>query len=232
MINTVLFDLDGTLLKMNNDAFEHAYLGSLAKTVSHLIDPQHFIKSLWQATHKMVANDGSKTNEDVFYDTFRGLVGDAYEPLIPVIDDYYHNGFEAARSTIESSQEMIDAVEILKDKGIRLVIATNPMFPKIAVEKRVEWAKLNWEDFDHITHFEICHYCKPNPKYYEEIKQVCDLDPSFSMMVGNDAQEDLVAKTLGFKTYLVDDDLIHRGGDIDTDYQGSRKDFLEFVKGL
>lgn len=231
--NTVLFDLDGTLLSMDVDAFEKVYIGSLAKTVSSIINPEDFVKALWTATGAMVQNDGTTTNEVLFYSVFKSLVGEeAYEKSMPFIDAYYEDTFDVASSATGSNDSMIEAVKILKSKGYRLIIATNPMFPKMAVYKRVLWAGLNWDDFELVTSFETSHYCKPNPKYYEEIGAKRNLDLNACLMVGNDAQEDLVSRTLGMKTYLLDDELIHRGGDIETDYRGNRQEFLEFVKGL
>jgi len=51
-------------------------------------------------------------------------------------------------------------------------------------------------------------------------------------MVGNDVQEDLPAQQLGIKTYLIEDCLIHRGGDFATDYRGTYADFYMFSQLL
>ena len=48
-ITTVLFDLDGTLLPMDQNAFIKAYFGGLARRLApHGYDPQKLIDAIWQ----------------------------------------------------------------------------------------------------------------------------------------------------------------------------------------
>ena len=47
-ITTVLFDLDGTLLPMDQDLFTKKYFGALAaKLAPHGYDPEQLIKGVW-----------------------------------------------------------------------------------------------------------------------------------------------------------------------------------------
>ena len=64
-IRHILFDLDGTLLPMNQDEFVTFYMPLLAKKyISEGIsfDPKAFIASVWKGYGAMVNNDGSCTN--------------------------------------------------------------------------------------------------------------------------------------------------------------------------
>ena len=46
-ITTVLFDLDGTLLPMDQDEFVKAYFGALAKKMApHGYDPKQFVDTI------------------------------------------------------------------------------------------------------------------------------------------------------------------------------------------
>ena len=66
-IDTVLFDLDGTLLPMDNDAFTKGYFKLLAAAMMlHGYEPQKLVDSIWAGTAAMVKNDGSRTNEEAF----------------------------------------------------------------------------------------------------------------------------------------------------------------------
>lgn len=66
-MNTVLFDLDGTLLPMDQEAFIRLYFGALTqKFAPHGFEPEKLIQGLWAGMKAMQENDGSKTNEDVF----------------------------------------------------------------------------------------------------------------------------------------------------------------------
>ena len=118
----------------------------------------------------------------------------------------------------------------LKSKGYRLIVATNPLFPEIATMSRIQWSGLDSHLFDEITTYEDYHYAKPNIKYYQEILEKFNIDPKDCLMVGNDAQEDLVVRELGIPTYLITDHLIDRSnGNYQSDYQGTMEEFLSFI---
>ena len=75
-INTVLFDLDGTLLPMDQDAFMKIYFGGLAaKLAPRGYEPTALIKAIWTGTADMVKNDGKDTNERVFWKRFTEIFG-------------------------------------------------------------------------------------------------------------------------------------------------------------
>ena len=65
--------------------------------------------------------------------------------------------------------------------------------------------------FASYTTYEDCHFCKPNPKYYQELLEKLNLKPEECIMVGNDFGEDIVpTKALGMKTFLLTDCLINK----------------------
>ena len=98
---------------------------------------------------------------------------------------------------------------------------------------RIRWAGLEAEDFSLITTYETCSFCKPNPEYYKKILDTFSLDPAECLMVGNDVGEDLAIRTLGVKTFLVTDTMENKSNlPIETEYQGSLKELLEFVETL
>ena len=70
-ITTVFFDLDGTLLPMDPDLFTKNYLELLAaKLASCGYEPKLLIDTIWAGTAAMVKNDGSRRNEEVFWEKF------------------------------------------------------------------------------------------------------------------------------------------------------------------
>ena len=88
-------------------------------------------------------------------------------------------------------------------------------------------------DFELITTYEDCRFCKPNPAYFQEILTELGLRPEECLMVGNDVEEDLVIRSLGVKTFLVTDTLENKKGlPVETDYRGTLEELLEFVKEL
>ena len=74
-------------------------------------------------------------------------------------------------------------MEKVKQAGHKVILATNPIFPREAVLSRLSWIDLTQDDFDYITTYEISHYCKPNPDYYKEILENCNLQPAECVMI-------------------------------------------------
>lgn len=232
MIKNVLFDLDGTLLSMDLEAFTQVYFTSLTQKMSQLgFDAKLIMKGLAAGSMAMVKNDGSKTNEQVYWEVFCATTQFTKEQMEPVFYDFYTHEFNDIGKDTPHNEKMVEAVQILKQKGYRLFLATNPLFPSIATQERIEWAGLNPDDFECITTYENSTYCKPNPAYFCEIFEKYDLKQEECMMVGNDTEEDGVIETLGIPLYLIEDCLVNRSNDvIKTYWHGSSENFYALVK--
>jgi len=212
-ITTVLFDLDGTLLPMEQEAFLNAYLGGLCKKMAPLgYEPRALSAAIWKGTEAMVKNDGKCTNEAVFWQVFCGLMGENARKDEPVFEDFYKTEFQQVAGVCGHNPAAKGLIDRLKAKKLRLVLATNPLFPAIATHSRVRWAGLEPEDFCHITTYENSRFCKPNPQYYREILDKLGLKPEECVMVGNDEGEDGAAAKLGLPVFLLTDCLIERVG--------------------
>lgn len=234
MINTVLFDLDGTLLGMNNKEFEEKYFYALSKKFSDYNKPDELFKIIWDATNYMTKNtDGTKLNQERFFERFNSLIKSEHKDIYyDGFMEFYNKEFDCVKDVTFEMKYMIKAVKTLKDKGYDVLIATNPLFPEIAINKRVYWAGFSPKDFSYITNFEICRYCKPYQEFYEDILQFIDKKPEQCLMVGNDMLEDMIAKRIGISTYLVKDCLIEGDIIIQPDFQSGSDGFLRFVEEL
>lgn len=211
MITTVLFDLDGTLLPMDQDVFIADYFRRLAATLGkHGYDPQKLTQTIWQGTAAMVTNDGSRTNEEAFWEAAEKGLGPGIRQDKPLFDDFYLKEFDKIREVCGFNPLSSQIVRELKAAGKRVILATNPLFPAVATQCRIRWAGLQPEDFEWITTYENSHYCKPNPDYYRQILQLRGLQPEECVMVGNDAQEDVTAQSLGIRVFLLTDCLINK----------------------
>lgn len=232
-INTILFDLDGTLLSIDMKEFEEIYYTSLSNAFKSIIAPDNFMAILYSSVKAMVKNKEKRTNEEVFMSAMKEHVGEELPAFQKHFIRYYENDFSVLRNAVNKNTDMLEALDILKEKGYELVIATNPLFPKFAIDQRIQWADLVHEDFSHITYFEDCHYCKPNVEYYSEILETIGKNPQECLMVGNDAEEDLAASTLGITTYLITNHLLNRKNlNYTADHEGTYKDFLLFVESM
>ncbi len=234
-MNTVIFDLDGTLLPMDQKEFLDIYMKSLAKKMQTAgFEPQKLVKSVWDGTGAMVANDGEVTNEKRFWDRFNEIYGSEAVNSEQIFEDFYSNEFHHAKSATRPTEISKQIVELLKQKGYKMAVATNPLFPKIATAARLSWIGLHHDDFELVTTYENSYYSKPSLKYYQAVLDYMGKKPEECLMVGNDVQEDMCISRLGVDTFLINDDSIINPKDHDiSEYkQGSLEDFLDYAKKL
>ncbi len=234
MIQAALFDLDGTLLPMDQNKFLKAYFGLMLKKLSAYGYDDKLVDSIWKCTAKMIANNGSAPNSDVFWQAFADIYGKDALSHIPVFDDYYVNEFQAAKEYCGFNAQAGQTVKRLKESGVRVILATNPFFPAVGTHSRARWAGLDPDDFEIITTYENIGYCKPNPEYYKEILNRLKLSPKECIMVGNDVDEDIVpASSLGINVFLLTDCLINsRDADISEYPHGNFAELNEYLKTL
>lgn len=233
-IKMVLFDLDGTLAPMNMDDFMKAYFGSIcARMAPFGYDPEELVKAIWSGTKAMVANDGTATNETVFWKVFLKHYPSFSEKHINEFDNYYIEDFDNVSAVCTPNPKAQKVVELIKEKGLRCALATNPFFPSVATEKRIAWAGFSTSDFEIFTTYENSCYAKPNLKYYEEVIGKLGVSPDECLMIGNDVDEDMCAKELGMRVFLVTDNLINKQNkDISQYPNGSFTDLIEFIKEI
>lgn len=211
MIHTILFDLDGTLLPMDQDAFVRLYIGLLCKALApHGYDPKQLSDGLMQGIAAMYKNDGSRTNEEAFWQAFTAVVGEHVRADLPLFDAFYRTEFEGAKAACGFNPRAKETVAALKAMGFRVALATNPLFPAVATHSRIRWAGLDPEDFELVTTYEDSTFCKPNPAYYLEVAARLGVSPAECLMVGNDAHEDTAAQHAGMQVFLLTDCLLNR----------------------
>lgn len=230
----VLFDLDGTLLPMDNDEFTKGYFKLLtAKMISHGYEAKQLVDAIWSGTGAMVKNDGSQSNEAAFWKKIVAIYGEKVLADKPLFDAFYANEFHAAKELCGMNPKAAIAVHTAKEMGLRVVLATNPIFPAVATQNRIRWAGLEPEDFELYTTYENIGYCKPNPDYYREIAKRLNVRPEQCLMVGNDVTEDMIAEEIGMKVFLLTDCLINRERkDINQYNRGGFDQLLQFMASM
>lgn len=234
MIKTVLFDLDGTLLPMDQDTFTNAYFKELAKKMAPFgYNPDELVKGVWKGTGAMVRNDGTKTNEEAFWEVFLKIFGEEHKKDLDTFTEFYENEFNKAKEVCGFNEASAEVIAALKEKGKQVVLASNPLFPMIAQKSRMNWAGLNTDDFAYITSYENSHFCKPSKEYYTEIAELLNLNPEECLMVGNNATEDMVAREVGMNVFLLTDCLINDDNvDLAQFRQGGFKELKELIEEL
>lgn len=232
MINTFLFDLDGTLLPLDMERFLQIYFDEMAKKLYKVVDPELTPKYIWEATEYMIRNtDMEITNMEAFSIRFNQISKSSFEELLPLFDEFYQGEYLKTKEACSPNPMVREIIGLLKEKGIDLVLATNPLFPKNAINYRIQWAGLNPDDFIFITSYENMHACKPSIQYFQEILDIIGRSAEECMMVGNDVQEDMIAAKLGMKTFLLEDQMIHRNQEpICYDYKGSYIQLKNYIE--
>lgn len=233
-IKAVLFDLDGTLLPMDQEEFTKGYFKLLIKkAMPYGYQPEQLISSIWQGTGAMVKNNGKQTNEDVFWREFASIYGENSLNDKRLFEEFYANEFKKAKDTCGYTPEAAKCIRILNQKGIAAVLATNPIFPEAATKIRMDWAGVKQDDFVLFTTYENICFCKPNLNYYKEILRRLDLNAEDCLMVGNDVDEDMVAEQIGMDVFLLTDCMINKSGkNIDNYKHGGFETLVEHLKAL
>ncbi len=210
-IKAVLFDLDGTLLPMDQEQFTKAYFKLLAaRLAARGYEPGKLVESIWAGVTAMVKNDGRCTNEEAFWQVFVQIYGIKSYGDKPYIDAFYAEEFNQVQAVCGYEPEAGEVINLVKEKGKMAVLATNPIFPAVATGNRIRWAGLDPMDFAMVTTYENSSYCKPNLNYYKEILNQIGCMPEECLMIGNDVDEDMVTETLGMKVFLLTDCLINK----------------------
>lgn len=212
-IKAVLFDLDGTLLPMNQDSFLDIYFKNLTAHIcgdgSH--DPNEYVGAIWKGVKAMLTNDNSVTNEVAYFNSIGEKYGEeCAKNEYSKYDEFYKTKYAKGKSECWHTPRSREIVDVLKEKGIVIALATNPVFPTTATNMRMGWVDLLPEDFALVTTCDNTGYSKPNPKYYLDIASKLGVEPKECLMVGNDVDDDMVAKTVGMDVFLLTDCLINK----------------------
>lgn len=207
MPRAVLFDLDDTLLGNSMDKFLPAYFSALSRCVGDLVPPKRLIRELMRASEAMNANDDEAlTNEEVFASVFYAALEPSRPTLERVFDEFYADEFSELRALTRRRPEARKLVEWATDQDLQVAVATNPMFPRVAVEQRLAWAGVPVDEFDYalVTTYENMHATKAHVSYYEDILERLGRRPEECLLVGDSWQMDILpAASIGIKVYWI-----------------------------
>ena len=234
MIRAILFDLDGTLLDMDQDAFLRAYFKKIAGYFAvRGYDPVRFSGAMLKSVHVMLNNDGKQSNEELFWSTFPRLYGNEHmKEDLPLFEAFYQTEFGELEPLCKEKPGAVELLGQLRKMGIPLVLASNPVFPLVAYERRMKWGGLSPEMFDFLTTYENVHHCKPTKGYYLEIAAIIGVKPEECLMVGNDVSDDMPAREAGMQVFLVDDTLLlnPHGEDLSVYPRGGLENLMCYIR--
>jgi len=232
LLKAVLFDLDGTLLDIDLDAFLREYFVALGPVVAEVLghgDPRDGLSVVIAGTEAMSLPHPGLTNREAFNACFHRLTEadlDLEEYALP-FERFYRDVFPSLRKNFAPAAGARRAVEVALELGLEVAIATNPIFPRSAVEERMRWAGIHDLEVSVVTTYENMHATKPHAAYFVETAEMLGFETASCLMVGDDRTLDMPAADVGMLTFYV-------GGDsgVPADWSGTLEDLADLLPRL
>jgi FMN phosphatase YigB (HAD superfamily) len=202
MIEAVLIDLDNTMILFDEPAFYQRYMERVIPYFDDLVPAEQFRDRLLRGIRGLLRNNGAISNRDFFLDIFCAEREDRRQSIWERFIQFYRTEYEKIPVDVKIPAGLEPLLDLLDVWNLRVVVATNPLFPEIAQHKRLAWAALDPLRFDLLTHLDNSCFVKPRRGYYLQICDMIGVPPRSCLMVGNDAVNDMVAGTVGMKTFL------------------------------
>ena len=210
-IRNILFDLDGTLLPLDPELFKRVCFKLLTKKLlPYGYEPNVLIDGVLASLEAERCNDGSRSNNEVFWQCFSEMAGKRVMLDRDVFEEFFRVDFQRASSSCRQTLEAKATIERCKELGFRVVVAAQPVLPAAAVESELRWTGIDPASVDYITSSENCAFCRPQEGYFRELLRQLNAKPEECLMVGNDVAEDICcAEAIGMQTFLLTDCLIN-----------------------
>jgi FMN phosphatase YigB (HAD superfamily) len=202
MLRAILLDLDNTMVLYDEPAYYERYFVILSQHFSDMFTPEQFIKRVIHATMALIENNGEVNNSHYFIERFTGTDDQRKDQIWQRFMHFYETEYQGIEIEVRIPDGLHDSLARWRQDGLKLVVASNPVFPIIALEKRMAWAGIDKFSFDLATHIENMSYVKPRLEYYLQISEMIGEASGDCLMVGNDPVNDMAAKAAGMKTFL------------------------------
>jgi FMN phosphatase YigB (HAD superfamily) len=231
LLSAVLFDLDGTLLDIDLDSFLREYFSALGPVVAEALggDPDDGLSAVLAGTEAMSLPHPGMTNREAFNACFHRLTEadlDLEEFALP-FERFYREVFPSLRRDFGPIAGARSTVRLCLELGLKVAIATNPIFPQSAVAERMRWAGIDDLKVHAVTTYEIMHSTKPHSAYFAETAAMLGTEPASCVMVGDDRALDMSAADVGMRTFYVGSDL-----GVPADWSGTLVAFAELLPRL
>lgn len=215
-MQAVLFDLDGTLLDLDVPAFLHRYFPALGAAAAPHFPGVDLLPAVLKSTEGMQQPHEGLTNREFFYRDFLERTGVDLQDDWDTFEAFYRDVFPTLGTGYGPTPGARDAILAARALGMKVAIATQPIFPRIAIDHRLAWAGLDDLTFDVVTTYEYMYACKPQAAFFTQVADMLGCDSRDCLMVGDDRSNDMPAAAVGMRTFYV-------GGDPDApaDFRGT-----------
>lgn len=202
MIQAVLFDLDETLLDLNGDLFLEAYIDALAQFMIPLMPPDTFRQALWSAAAALGPSHPEVSNSEILCNGIGAQTGHSSKAVADRLNAFVRTDLSVILPEGAPTNGSRDAVEAAQAAHLKVVVATNPIYPQEVIHERLRRARLDDIAWDGIATWDF-HSTKPYPDYYAEWAQILQLAADECLMVGDDYFNDMPARNVGMATFYV-----------------------------
>lgn len=232
-IEGLLLDMDGTLLEIDLGSFLRRYFAALGPVLAEIVGPSGnarlALDAVMQATEAMCAPHDGMTNQQRFNEEFHALTGMRLDEPVAAraIEAFYRDSFPGLRAGEAPRPGGTEVLKAARESGMRVALATNPIFPRAAIVERLRWAGFEPAEFDLITCYENMSACKPAARYFKDTASQLGVDPTKCLMVGDDPVLDMAAGDVGMKTFYVG--TTHRPA---SDWHGRLEDLAQLIERL
>jgi FMN phosphatase YigB (HAD superfamily) len=206
MSNTIkylLLDLDGTLIRFDLNTFIQQYLRLIQDNFSYLPFAKSVPEWVLGGTGVMLNSIKTISNKDKFLHYFQEKSDLSESEIWEIFLHFYntdYNKLEGITQPVEGARSFLKAAI---EHNFILVLATQPVFPEIAIRKRLLWAGLQDIPFHLITHIENMYASKPHKQYFEQILKMLNTKSERCLMIGNDVDMDMAAKNSDIQTFYL-----------------------------
>ena len=139
MITHLLVDLDDTLLQNSMEIFAPPYYKALSTHLAAFVAPEVMLPKLLEGTNAMLKNtDPAVTLEHAFDRVFYPGIGVSKDKLHPSLVQFYDTIFPDLKKYTQQIPAAIEMVNHALEIGLKIVVATNPLFPLKAIEQRLD----------------------------------------------------------------------------------------------
>lgn len=230
-IQAVMFDLDGTLIDVDMQVFVPLYLHRLAARLEPYAEPRRTVNTLRAAVMAMLGEtSGDGSLEDLLRTMLAGELQLAWPDYQAGLTAFCREDLPELAPLVTPHPLARALVESCLVRGWRVVLATNPIFPREVIDARLAWGGLADLPFQPITSYETSRHCKPSPGFFTDLLGELGLPPASCLMVGNDTLHDLAAGRVGMPTCLLTTWRIARTPVLAADWEGSHEALLEQLR--
>lgn len=208
MIKVVLLDLDNTLLNNPDLAFATAFLQALDDFLRQKYRLTGAGSAFRMALHHSLGEN--RFDQAIQARLITQLMSSEQCPRggwDEALQSFYDEEYPQLLGFSNPITEAKELLARLQEMGLAQVIATNPLYPEIAVHERLHWAGLSDHEFALVTHSGNMHFSKPNSAYFAEILARIGVEPDEALMVGDSLEKDILpAQRIGLHTAWITQD--------------------------